>query len=74
MLISSFAINKLTFSQMQQTKDQGPYANQLLCKEQITFSKMQLTKDQEPDPNVFLCKEQIEFFSDAADQRPGTRC
>jgi hypothetical protein len=37
MLICSFAKNKLTLCQMQQTKDQGPYADQFLCKERINF-------------------------------------
>jgi hypothetical protein len=43
---SSFAMNKLTSSQMQQTKDQGPDSIQFLCHEQIDFFPN--TADQRP--------------------------
>jgi primase-polymerase (primpol)-like protein len=77
---SSFAMNKSTSSQIQQTKHQGPDSTQFLCHEhssfamnKSTFSQMQQTKDQGADSIQFFCHEQINFFPNAADQRPRTR-
>jgi uncharacterized pyridoxamine 5'-phosphate oxidase family protein len=68
-------MNKLTSSQMWQTKDRTKDQIQFssFAINKSTFSQISQTKDQGPDPTEFLCNEYIVFFSNLADQRPRTR-